>query len=1824
MLCLLVIAGATAYSQVSPVQVVPAVFAPYSTLLSEYYSGTSTRLSVTLINTDFNEPQLKVYLRMTIEGQGVKLQSNLYGNYPAIELTPGLPVTVSQSDLAPYFNVQNLAVAASAGGLRPQVRLPEGYYQFSFEAIEVHTGRVVGNKQSAQAYLTLSDPPFLTMPEKGKVVSNTNPMNLLFQWTPRHLNNPNAFNTEYTFDLVEIWDEGLAPEAAFYTSKPIYSTTLNTTNLFYGPGEPQLIVGKRYAWRIQATLVTGNNEQEPFRNDGYSEIYWFKLQGDCPPLQKADIVSDPHNNKTRLSWTADLTSIGGYKLDYRKKGNATWTTVDAASNTTTLTGLSWNTEYEYRLANRCVITDEYVYGGLQTFRTLNQDTTRCVPSTPKAIANTAGIDRLVPGDTIYASGFRMRLTKVTGAAGQFSGEGYISLLVPTTTTEVSVKAAFQNIRVNTDKELFAGRIVSIYDRTEGGIANVDEFFEGGQGVGSLNTGATADIAVNTIVDASKKATITTIASSDIEASYEVTVTGTDGKPVTLQVKKFPAIIQDKAGKIYTIDKEGNIQRAGSAGVAQQQILAGKGPEQLNKLNTDKATVTFHAHPAQTYAFDTYLPAYNKSALFSQQYESLVQGTYRVANKLLVTGSTDKVLATISNPGKDINTDSIHFITGKGIELAAVKTAANTYEVTLLAGPQNDVQELYAVYRDTKAAQVNKNTKIDSAAFTYSLGKLNIATYGSKEFNVKLVPVGTAAIDEHQVEKKLNEIYNPVGISWNVSKAAPFTDMSWDTNKDGRLDVKDAGKNNKYSAEMQALNLAYTATGIDAATPYLFVFNTAPLNAAAAIQGDMLRNHQFGYLFTPLTDAGTVAAHEMAHGVFHLNHTFDTQYRLSEGELADNLMDYRGGTNLVKLQWDAIHAPGLVVGVFEKEDDGKSVIVQDLTLLKPFLNKDGNSFTFITPAGRQFSLPSDIKKIAFYSNDESNINGINTTFYPDGALRGFTLQNGVVYSSNYMVSDNEFAGYYYEENKSGDGYIDVFTMNLSEEDQSKAIIGTLCIYEGEPQFLVKRLQYNGVKISADHNGSGPYLSELPISIPIDYDPQKVANLKYISTTPYGTLASEFISKNSVCDGKYARYILTLANLVNANEDYVKNCFGFTSFLNQYVINPGCSTCVNNVPVRITEQDYKDKIVFFLEQLNQLKKLKPLLENTNASAETLSALFKDVIPCTYTQLTAKQRVNAIKILVKEPLYDCNGVVFNNCSEVYLERIFVNTPVSQIDSVLAEINTEVVKKLFGGLGSGVNGRLGANIVYTLFDWLKKTADSVSTDSEIYNAGLLFNMFNYTAGHAGTYNTSELYQPLSEWHNENIDFYISERKGVNLHKPEDRASAKWNDWVIVRALEDLNYGDDLVIPKGTSVRIPAFYLHYMIMNAVKQYTASVTREAFDFVMIGSGVGGVFGGATELTFAIAVADIVVGSADLVISSTEQDIINWLGAKKGKEVLNLWTDVTAIYGSGVTVRAVTPWLYSKSLLLHNHLQTIDWTKVPGTVNPSTVRSFKLYKVKLEKIFGGAGSLTNSLEKLIGKASSENIIWKNIDDANIIWANPNSNVLSTAKTFANEIGTSLYDAVLIDGYYVKFDLYDGRILLGNTNGNYHAFAVLNDADLGTFKTSVLNANDELFNTKLSQLLSDNAEKLKVLSGVTPKQLIIDGKAVNLSSTKVNTLLGRFDPELRQVFYELGSFKNIGLGETKGGINLLNKPDYYYNKITWWNSYNKPWLDRAITRGDDIFIATEIRYDKLFDVTKNEITSFGNEMKLLMDNNYKPLNLTETEWEKAKIIINQVFK
>ncbi len=65
------------------------------------------------------------------------------------------------------------------------------------------------------------------------------------------------------------------------------------------------------------------------------------------------------------------------------------------------------------------------------------------------------------------------------------------------------------------------------------------------------------------------------------------------------------------------------------------------------------------------------------------------------------------------------------------------------------------------------------------------------------------------------------------------------------------------------------------------------------------------------------------AHELGHGAFTLKHIFEQYPAISESS-TDNLMDYAGGTQLLKYQWDQIHNPVIVLGLFQSDSSAASV------------------------------------------------------------------------------------------------------------------------------------------------------------------------------------------------------------------------------------------------------------------------------------------------------------------------------------------------------------------------------------------------------------------------------------------------------------------------------------------------------------------------------------------------------------------------------------------------------------------------------------------------------------------------------------------------------------------------------------------------------------------------------------------------------------------------------------------------------------------------------------------------------------------------------------
>jgi hypothetical protein len=479
-ICLLLMATRS-IAQQYPVQVITQLLPPHTLNIPQWYNGTSEKLVVLLTNQDLQRPTTQVRLRLLIQGPSLRLSSKEGVYYPTIHLDAGVPIRISLGDLAPYFNPDQLNFEGiDRLSYLNSYTLPEGFYQICFEAVEVHSNQVVGRGTCAQAWLSLNDPPFLNLPVKGESIIHRDPTNIIFQWTPHHMADPNlAFNTEYEFTMVELWDNGVIPEAAFSMNMPFYRTTTRTSTLLYGPMEPPLLPGKRYAWRIRVQSQDGSNTSS-FRNHGYSEVNWFTYQNDCPP--PLNVQAEVNNSSAaRITWTPVLsvtngTGLGGtYKVDYRERGQSaeTWYSVPSNSNRVNLYPLKADKTYEYRVARSCDDNLTYVYSPIQRFTTHAEQAKTCGSSSeaPKPITNREPLQTLHAGDVITSGGGNhiTRIVQVSGQ-GKFTGYGYatIGLL-----GRAQFKVKFTNIVVNTDKQLIGGTIESTYDTDEKQLTDVD-------------------------------------------------------------------------------------------------------------------------------------------------------------------------------------------------------------------------------------------------------------------------------------------------------------------------------------------------------------------------------------------------------------------------------------------------------------------------------------------------------------------------------------------------------------------------------------------------------------------------------------------------------------------------------------------------------------------------------------------------------------------------------------------------------------------------------------------------------------------------------------------------------------------------------------------------------------------------------------------------------------------------------------------------------------------------------------------------------------------------------------------------------------------------------------------------------------------------------------------------------------------------------------------------------------------------------------------------------------------------------------------------------
>jgi len=994
-----------------PVQIIPQVTPPPPIYFSDYADASTINspLRVQIILNDFTITNREVRLKTYFEGNGIQFQSNdiVTGAVPLF-LEGGTPLVLTNADLAPYFKFENI------NGIPPNLygkAIPEGSYQFCYEIIDVLTGSRLSGKSCATTVIFQNQPPFLVLPRNKTNINEVNPQNIVFQWTPRHIN---VSNVVYELSLVEIWDNQIDPQAAFLSSPPVFQTTTTSTTYVYGPADPLLLSGRNYAWRIQAKAKQGVEEIGLFKNQGYSEIFSFSYAGSCDlPVGISHEVKGSTN--ANIFWDDFSTEIPEFTVRYRKKGgNNEWFQSKTTTNQITLWNLKGGTTYEYQVQKKCVVTksDWSFAKELTTALEFEEESIiDCGIAPAIDLENKEPLPSIQKGDTFKAGDFPIKIVEVSGSNGRFTGKGYSRLPY---LKNIKVAVEFTNILINIDKELVEGAVQTVYDSTwkNKGLLDIDKTLDVAEDVLDEFTGG----------DKNEPLAVPFEIPSEDNINVEdgkITITGQNGEKKTFDYDEGDSYeITDKNNDTYHVDEDGTITEGGKGaqgGEATAEnttgVFGGSGTvaePSVKDITAADITVTFTTSDKTKYDLDVVTTDFEKA-----NYPKVTMptgGYFYPPHKAIVEGKTDEFLAIIDNKNPEINLDNIVVKTVKGTQIKNTRNG-NTFTLTVTGVNSYHNQEALITYKSEDG-----NYKTIASFFIHHIKEQN-------PVEVVVIPVNGAST-LNNLQQELNGIFNKAGATFTVKRgnALTLTQSDWDTNNNGILDYETNGllSNAKnYPPELKKIHKKYKEENpsYNAKAYHLFLLPNS-IKANKNLNGFMPKTRQWGYLFNAYTtgdniigkkdDKNLIAAHELGHGVFRLEHPFEDDEN-ANGSGTNWLMDYTGGKKLSYTDWAVMNNEGLNIGLFQDREDGQHSSYEYLVgfnvvpglFTKNILDFKDSHISFVSPTGKIISLPKNVKDV---------------TFINKGALFGFTINEDgkeeryVGASRKAGTSEENFAGY----------------------------------------------------------------------------------------------------------------------------------------------------------------------------------------------------------------------------------------------------------------------------------------------------------------------------------------------------------------------------------------------------------------------------------------------------------------------------------------------------------------------------------------------------------------------------------------------------------------------------------------------------------------------------------------------------------------------------------------------------------------------------------------------------------------------------------------------
>ena len=269
------------WSQTPTVNVTVQVLPPYSTYLPDYVNS-SNKVLLTLMSYT----NASVKLKATITGDnGITVAtSDSYRPATPLQLTAYQSKMLTGLDLRNYLEFNSVTVSGiSKSELFRGSGIPEGNYTLCVQVLDYNTGAALSSPEplgcSNSFNIEQITPPQLVSPRCDEPIAAGNIQNVIFSWLPSA---GAPVGSQYKLKIVELIPATRNPNEAMNsaTTPAFFETTTTAFSFVYGPAQPQLRKGRKYAWRV-TLLPAGVRGGTPLntQNRGNSEVCSFEYKG---------------------------------------------------------------------------------------------------------------------------------------------------------------------------------------------------------------------------------------------------------------------------------------------------------------------------------------------------------------------------------------------------------------------------------------------------------------------------------------------------------------------------------------------------------------------------------------------------------------------------------------------------------------------------------------------------------------------------------------------------------------------------------------------------------------------------------------------------------------------------------------------------------------------------------------------------------------------------------------------------------------------------------------------------------------------------------------------------------------------------------------------------------------------------------------------------------------------------------------------------------------------------------------------------------------------------------------------------------------------------------------------------------------------------------------------------------------------------------------------------------------------------------------------------------------------------------------------------------